>query len=359
MSTTSACRPAAAAPCRRRGGRGQTTLGRPRARSHVVLGRDAQAAAAPVDAARRPAGSASARPGWAVGEAPAARRASARTSGVDLGEGGRAARVEVLLGAADVRRARTTAGSRRPARHRQRPRGRPRHGARRCGPTCSPAARAGPAADELGAAVEGLVDAASDVGRRRAGRRARPRSPATSSVDVPRDGHDRRALGHRLEHGQAEPLPQARVAEHVGAGVERAPVVASATKPEQPHPTLAAAPASPHPAGPTTTSCVVGSSEPVTAATRRARFLRGSRVPTNSRYGRSVEAVGGAAPWPRSAGGRSTGSTPSGTSRSAAGSMPGGDAVVQRRLRRAEHQVGVRRRMRPRAAVERRRRRGA
>ena len=38
-------------------------------------------------------------------------------------------------------------------------------------------------------------------------------------------GDDGRALGHRLEHRQAVPLALARVAEHLGARVQRAEVV--------------------------------------------------------------------------------------------------------------------------------------
>ena len=76
---------------------------------------------------------------------------------------------------------------------------------------------------ELVAAVERLGDAAGDVVDV-GGSTSTAAPPAASSVDVPAAGDDRGALGHRLEHRQPEPLAQARVAEDVGAGVQRAEV---------------------------------------------------------------------------------------------------------------------------------------
>ena len=53
----------------------------------------------------------------------------------------------------------------------------------------------------------------------------RPASPAISSVEVPRGRDHRRALRHRVHYRHAEALEQAREAERGGAGVERRQVV--------------------------------------------------------------------------------------------------------------------------------------
>ena len=50
-------------------------------------------------------------------------------------------------------------------------------------------------------------------------------SPATSSVAVPARRHHRRALGHGLQHRQAEALPEAGVGHHGGPVVERGQLV--------------------------------------------------------------------------------------------------------------------------------------
>ena len=101
-------------------------------------------------------------------------------------------------------------------------------GARRCGPRRT-ARRPAPGRRRRAA----RRSAASSRSRARASARPSTSRGSTSSAGVAGDlrgggarrGDHRRALGHGLEHRQAEALPQAREAEHGGAGVERPQVV--------------------------------------------------------------------------------------------------------------------------------------
>ena len=194
----------------------------------------------------------------------------------------------VLLAAADHARARATGGWRRCARPDSRGRlgERRRRADRRCGSTgtqppgaARPAAAVGSlrvvehrarrsvsAAASCGSTSSGGV--AGHLGRRRA-----------------RRGDHRRALGHGLEHRQAEALAEARQAEHLGPG-EEGPLVGLGHEAEPAHPAVGRArggdrgPRS-SPSGPTSTSSRPCRSRRRKASSSVGRFLRGSTVPVH------------------------------------------------------------------------------
>ena len=119
--------------------------------------------------------------------------------------------------------------------------------------------------------------------------------------------HDGRAARHRLERGDAEALVERREDEAARAAVRGGELLV--VDPAEPGDVLAGDAASPHPGAPTSRS-----STPARAAasTTRARFLRGSSVPTASTYSPSAASPSE----------RKTGSSAFGTTSTRSGSTP-------------------------------------
>ena len=132
----------------------------------------------------------------------------------------------VLLAAADLARGRARAGSRRSSSPAPRPGyAAARRSARRCRSHVKWLARSRPSWRSRSARsrssrsrVRASASAAGSLGST-----SRAASPATSAQARAGRGDHRCAVGHRLEHRQAEALPRARVGEGRGAGVERRP----------------------------------------------------------------------------------------------------------------------------------------
>ena len=214
------------------------------------------------------------------------------------------------------------------------PPGRPRRvSVGRGGPRAAARPARGPAARQLGAARRAASTMPRAMSATSSGSTSTAAPPATSSVAVPPAGDHRRALGHRLQHRQPEPLAQARVAEHVGARRTAAGRSSLGTKPRKRTSPARRSPgaSSPHPRARRRPAAAGRARRADRRRPGGCRFLRGSRVPTNSRY-RSGSRVAGGAPRRRRRRRPAHGSTPSGTSRSRSAVDAGGDAVVQRGL---------------------------
>ena len=244
-------RPRRPAQCRRRGGSGADLVALGLARQPRRLGGDPQRGGSSPTRAPRPAGSVAARSGWAAAEG----RQHEQRRVVRLVDARRspASWRQRYSSEPPTTPGRTTAGSRRsgsspdPAHlpvggHRELGRAGPRQ-PRPPGPARRrPARRARP----------WPRPARGGCRRRRAGRRARPPHRPPPRWRCRGDVTTGVALRHRLEHRQPEALPQARVGEHRGAGVER-PQVVVGDEPERHAPTPPAGTCSPQPAGPART----------------------------------------------------------------------------------------------------------
>ena len=131
------------------------------------------------------------------------------------------------------------------------------------------------------AASTRLDDAAGDVGRARAGRRA-PRRHRRSLRSRAATGDHRRALDHRFEHRQSVSLTLARDSRRPRRRRTARRDRSAGTKPMNLMSPPDGMSTSPQPSAPATTSGS-GSSSNATASASPRRFFRGSTVPTNSR----------------------------------------------------------------------------
>ena len=209
------------------------------------------------------------------------------------------------------------------------------HGLGRGGPRV-PGRPHRPGRRQLGAALEGLADAAPDVGDVQ-----RVDEHHRVAADLGRRGaparHDRRAVGHGLEDGQAEALAQAGVADRVGALVERG----LRRLVDEPQPSLSRP------------GCLVApplrpDHDHLLLEVERAVGLQQAGQVLAGLEGadeQQVRAIGEAEPAPHGVHGRGRRSLDRVEAQrdepELRGVEPGGDGVVERRSRRAQHQVGV------------------